>query len=99
MSLVASDPSVKLAAGSVFSNQRDCFAPGDEARKVHLRVGDAGWKAGLVDLPEAVEVGGAKRSYVEVHQLSVQAVPDCAQGLDRQPARDDSAHSPRARGR
>ena len=89
----------KLGAGCVFSDQRYCFAPGDKTSQVHLCEGDAWWKAGLVDLPKAAEVFGAKWSDVEVHKLSVQAVPDCAQRLDRQTARDDSAHSPRARGR
>jgi len=89
----------KLGAGCVFSYQGYCFAPGDKTSQVHLCVGDAWWKASLVDLPEAAEVFAAKWSDVEVHKLSVQALPDCAQGLDRQTALDDSAHSPRLRGR
>ena len=50
---IVSDTGLKLA------NQRDGITPSDEAAEFHLRVRDARRKAELVDLPQAIEVGGA----------------------------------------
>ena len=68
----AMSPANSLSVGK-FGHQRDGFAARDESRQVHLRVGDARGKAQLVDLPQAIEIGGAVVADDEVHTLSVQA--------------------------
>ncbi len=50
---IVSRTSLKLA------HQGYGIAPRDEAAEFHLRVGNAGRKAELIDLPQAIEIGGA----------------------------------------
>src|SRR5271166_1992320 len=59
-------------------HQRNRIALHDEAGQVHLRVGDARRKAELVDLPEAIEIGGLIVADGELHVSSL--------GLHWQPA-------------
>jgi hypothetical protein len=53
------------------SHQRYRVTPGDEAAQFHLGVGDTLGKAELVDLPQALEVGGAIVAEMELHVSSL----------------------------